>query len=89
MIPAFTPPEGTEKLAIPSEVGWFMSIWEPAGRDRLTALREQGERFGPRRPCIWYKLANLERMVNLQADAERDERRANGAPRGKCAPYLF
>jgi len=89
MIPAFKPPEGTEKVVIPSEVGWFMSIWEPAGRDRLTALREAGERYGPRRPCIWYKLADLERMVNLQADAERDEKRANGAPRDKCATSVF
>ena len=89
LIPAFTPPEGAEKIAVGGEAPWFMSMWEPQGRDRLSALREEAERYGPRRPCVWYKLADLERAANLTQDAERDERRARGAPKDKCAPVYF
>jgi hypothetical protein len=61
----------------------FTHGWEPPGRDRLTTLREEAERYGPRRPCLWYKLADLERSVDWVADAARDEQRA-GAPRESC-----
>jgi hypothetical protein len=58
-------------------------VWEPPGRDRISLLREEAERFGPRNPCLWYKLADIERMLEWTADADRDEKRA-GAPRDVC-----
>ena len=57
--------------------------WEPAGRDRITTLREQAERFGPRRPCLWHKVADLERLVDWNAEADQDEQKA-GQPRSVC-----
>jgi hypothetical protein len=57
--------------------------WEPLGRDRITSLRDQAERFGQRRPCNWYKLADVERIVSLEPEADRDERKA-GIPRSEC-----
>src|SRR5262249_55878324 len=89
MVPAFTAPAGAEKIVVGGEVGWFMGMWEPPGRDRLTALREEAERYGPRRPCYWYKLAELERAANLAQAAASDEKKANGATRDKCGPVYF
>lgn len=84
LAPAFsepTPEEGGDK-----GVGarrWLAQVWEPPARDRIAILREEAERFGPRRPCLWYKLADLERSVDWTLEAERDEKRA-GAPREQC-----
>jgi hypothetical protein len=89
MLPAFTPPDGASSIVVPSTVAWFMSMWEPAGRDRLTELREEAERYGARRPCLWYKLAHLERAAALVQQAIADERRANGALRDKCPRIVF
>lgn len=57
--------------------------WEPAGRDRIARLRLEAERYGPRGPCLWYKLADLERVVHWDSKATTDERRAK-APRESC-----
>jgi hypothetical protein len=74
----------------PDEIGdgvetrrWFAQGWEPASRDRISTLREQAERFGPRRPCLWFKVADLERVVEFTAEADRDEKRAT-VPRSEC-----
>jgi hypothetical protein len=82
--PAFSEPtleEGGDKGA--SARRWLAQVWEPPGRDRLTKLREDAERFGPRRPCLWYKLADLERGLDWMIEADRDEKRA-GTPRDQC-----
>jgi len=79
MIPAFSKPD-----APPPDTGGFMGEWEPSGRDRITLMRNDAERYGPRRPCAWYRLADLERAVGLEAQALRDESRGLGAPRDQC-----
>ncbi len=83
-LPAFsepTPEEAGDKGA--SARHWLAQVWEPPGRDRITVLREQAERFGPRGPCLWYKLADLERGLDFVAEADRDEKRAS-VPRDQC-----
>ena len=81
--PAFSEPGPDEPGDGTGTRRWFALGWEPAGRDRVSTLREQAERFGPRRPCLWYKLADVERLVELTAEAERDEKRATVA-RSEC-----
>jgi hypothetical protein len=68
----------------------FMRSWEPAGRDRIASLRLQAERSGPRAPCLWYRLADLESAVNLKREASEDVKRAS-APRSRCpkAPFAL
>ncbi len=80
--PAFSPPppdEPLDKGAIP----FFQQIWDPPNRDFIHRTREEAERYGTRRPCLWYHLADLERISQLDAQAAMDERRA-GAPRSVC-----
>jgi len=85
MIPAFTTPSREETLAAGGQpdIRGLMKAWEPAERDRLSLARIEAERRGPRGPCYWYRLADLERAVGLVSEAERDERRAT-APRSAC-----
>ncbi|MBP9112120.1 MAG: hypothetical protein KBF88_04890 [Polyangiaceae bacterium] len=63
--------------------GLFVN-WEPKGRDAISKLREEAERFGPRGPCNWLALADAERELGLDANASYDESRANGHDRSKC-----
>ncbi|HVH47834.1 MAG TPA: hypothetical protein VM925_36115 [Labilithrix sp.] len=92
MVPALTPPEDSSALfklhpAIP-----FLAGWEPPGRDRLTVLREEAERFGTRGigPCLWYQVADLERVLNHESQAARDEARARSAmPKERCPKQVF
>ncbi len=86
MIPAFSSPSHDETAAGGGgqpDVRSLMKIWEPAERDRISLARIEAERRGPRGPCYWYRLADLERGAGLVAEAERDERRAS-APRSAC-----
>lgn len=86
--PQFTTPQPEEVGDhAPSASAW-MPGWEPAGRDRITKMREDAERYGPRRPCAWHRLADLEEMVHLPAMAEQHRQRAR-APRGRCPKLLF
>lgn len=78
MAPTFAKPEG-----VPPDIRQFMAMWEPPERDRITQLRIEAERRGRRGPCYWYRLADLERSVDLLPEATRDEARA-GAPRTVC-----
>jgi len=85
MGPALSPPEDKSVLfAMHPSMRGFAAGWEPPGRDRITLLRVEAERFGPRRPCMWYRLADLDRVIGDAAAAIRDEQRAAGAPRDKC-----
>jgi hypothetical protein len=87
MEPQFSTPAPEEGPAT-IDLHWFTAIWEPQGRDRITTLREEAERYGPRRPCIWFRLSDLEEATTLTAEAAKDAKRA-GAPRDKCPPQRF
>ncbi len=90
LAPAFSTPEDTSAvLGIhPSVMGVLVS-WEPLGRDRITAQKEEAERYGPRRPCNWFRLADLYRIASIPTEAAKDEEKAHAA-RGTCPrdPYL-
>jgi hypothetical protein len=92
MVPAFSPPDDRSKLFVlhPSTVP-LASGWEPQGRDRITLLREQAERYGTRGigPCLWYRVADLERVVGQEVLAARDEARARVLPRDRCPKQWF
>jgi hypothetical protein len=85
LIPAFSKP-------LPIELGDngvsavrnFAREWEPPGRDRISRLRDEAERYGPRAPCLWFKIADLERSISWSVEAERDEKRAGTVPRTAC-----
>jgi hypothetical protein len=65
---------------------------EPAGRDRLTKYREEAESLGlrGRGPCVWYRLASLERTAGQDAKANRDEAKAKSAlPKERCSKWWF
>lgn len=95
MVPAVTPPEGdtTKMFVLHPAVSTFPMGWEPPGRDRITLLREEADRYGTRGigPCLWYRVADLERVVNQEAAAMRDENRARVISRDRCPKrfYLF
>jgi hypothetical protein len=61
----------------------FVREWEPHGRDRISNMHIEAERYGPRRPCLWFRLADLEDSVGLKPEAEHDAARAQ-APRSAC-----
>ncbi|MBX3191911.1 MAG: hypothetical protein KF819_33280 [Labilithrix sp.] len=88
MYPAMTPPPLDEIGDHKPNISAWARGWEPAGRDRVTLMREEAERYGPRRSCPWYRLADLERMLHLEAEAAEHERRASG-PRENCPKLLF
>lgn len=92
MAPAFSPPADDSKLFVlhPS-TATFPSGWEPAGRDRITRLREEAERHGSRGigPCLWYQVADLERVLDQEAQAARDEALARSVPRARCPKRYF
>lgn len=90
LVPALSKPDdGSALFAFhPSVKGWTQ-IWEPQGRDRITVLREQAERYGPRRPCMWHRIATLQRVVGEDAKAAADEKRAAGFPAERCSRFYF
>lgn len=86
--PQLTTP-GPEELGDHAPTGQLWGAqWEPAGRDRITLMRADAERYGTRRPCAWYRLADLEHMMHLDSMALADEKRA-GSPRNNCPKLLF
>ena len=87
MLPAISKPENGGEMFVLYPDGRFFPIWEPAGRDRITKLREEAERYGARRPCNWYRIADLERVIGM--DPRADEARALGVPREGCAKLRF
>lgn len=90
MLPALsTPEDGTALFVLHPDCRNFPAIWEPPGRDRISLLRIDAERYGPRRPCNWYKLADLERALGQNMQATRDESRARGFDRDRCPRVLF
>lgn len=91
MTTAFSPPEDMTALFKLHPTIQFALGWEPPGRDRLTLLRNEAERYGARGkgPCLWYRVAELERVINLDGQATLDEARAKGAPREACPKVFF
>lgn len=92
MVPALTPPDDNSAMFVlsPATAG-FNQIWEPPGRDRISVLREEAERFGTRGrgPCLWYQIADLERAIRQDAQATKDEAHARGIARARCPKTYF
>jgi hypothetical protein len=88
--PAFTKPEDRSPLFVlhPS-VREFPSFWEPPGRDRVSQLRIEAERHGPRGPCLWHRLAELEHVLGAEFQAMRDTAKAGATPAADCRANLF
>jgi hypothetical protein len=77
LVPAFVPAEdGTPLFVVHKDTRGFLPVWEPPGRDRITLLRNEAERYGPRRPCIWYQLGDLDRIAGMDSQALADETKA-------------
>jgi hypothetical protein len=81
LVPAFSEPRPDEKTDLTS-VRYFTDGWEPRDRDFVHTTRDLAEHFGASRPCLWYRVADLERIVRSPA-ADRDEARAT-VPREAC-----
>lgn len=92
LIPAFypAPADGSPLFVLFVGTRQFTNVWEPPGRDRITLLRNEAERYGSRRPCMWWHLADLDRIVGNEAQANRDEAKTVGTiTRDKCPRRLF
>jgi hypothetical protein len=91
LVPAFypAPVDGSPLFVLFSGTRGFIPSWEPAGRDRVTLLRNEAERYGTRRPCMWYQLSEMERVLGNEAQATRDEAKTIGTPRDKCPKRWF
>ena len=90
MVPALTPTADLSPLfVLHRDCRGFTQAWEPPGRDRISLLRIEAERYGPRRPCNWYHLADLERVIGEDFQALRDESRAQGFDRDRCPKLRF
>ncbi len=80
MQPALSAPSRDEKGDFGEGArAWFARDWQPAGRDRLTSLRHEVDRAGPRRRCDRLRLTRLERIVGMHKDAARETGKSAGA----------
>jgi hypothetical protein len=80
MLPALSTPSRDEPGDFGQGArGWFTRDWQPAGRDRVTSLRREADKNGPRRRCARFHLSRLERLVGMRKDAARDEGKSAGA----------
>ncbi|MCL2726313.1 MAG: hypothetical protein FWD69_17980 [Polyangiaceae bacterium] len=78
MIPALSPPQdGSALFVLSPSTRTFTQFWEPPGRDRITLLRKEADHIGSSQSCVWYKLADLERVIGQDVQALRDEARAS------------
>lgn len=86
MFPQFTQPEDGTKLWTVYRPAAFGPFWEPPGRDRISVLRNDAERFGSRGrgPCLWLKLAELEQIAGMDAQSARDRSKAHDVTRQQC-----
>ena len=87
LVPAFypAPADGSALLVLFPSTRGLLAGWEPVGRDRITLLRNEAERYGPRRPCIWYQVGDLERILGNEGQANKDAERAK-VPRPDNCP---
>ena len=91
VVPAFypEPTDGSKLLVLHPATRGLAAMWEPPGRDRITLLRNEAERYGVRRPCMWYRLGDLDRVLGNDAQAARDESKTVGTPRERCPRRPF
>ena len=92
MVPGVSKPEdGSELFVLHRDLQGIRQVWEPAGRDRATLLRNEAERHGARGkgPCLWYRLADMDRGLGQPQVAAADERRAYPFPRERCPRTWF
>lgn len=90
LAPALTTPEDhTQLFVLHPDTRGIAAGWEPPGRDRISVLRNEAERYGARRPCAWYQLADLDRALGQTGQAIRDESRAGQVPRERCPRVWF
>jgi hypothetical protein len=82
LLPQFVKPKPGDPFA-KFDLRSFVQEWEPPGRDRIAHLHIEAERYGARRPCLWYRIADLEDSVSLKPEAAHDAARAE-APRSTC-----
>ncbi|MFO0668212.1 MAG: hypothetical protein U0235_01120 [Polyangiaceae bacterium] len=87
-IPAFTKPLPNEGGDGAGDLTFFVSSWEPVGRDMISRLREQAERHGPRGPCLWLRLARAEKLVNLHYQSTMHVAKAGADAEARC-PKVF
>ena len=80
--PAFSEPEEDEGTEL-NAIEYFVHDWEPPARDIIATRRVEAERAFPKRPCLWFKIADMDRRVHLLPEAARDEKRA-GILRSAC-----
>jgi hypothetical protein len=93
LVPAFYPAplDGSPLFVLFTGTRAFAQGWEPPGRDRITLLRAEAERYGARRPCMWYHLSDLDRVIGNEGQAVRDEAKTvgTGVARYQCPRRLF
>ncbi len=92
MVPGLTKPgDGTELFVLHRDTQGILQVWEPPERDRVTLLRHEAERYGNRGrgPCLWYRIADFDRVLGQPLVAAADERRASIVPRERCPRGLF
>jgi hypothetical protein len=77
MLPALSQPDAPGDFGEHSRHS-FASGWQPAGRDRIAQLHEEADRFGPRRPCLWSRVARLEDLIGMRSEATRDGAKGTG-----------
>lgn len=88
MAPALSRPEdGSARFVLHPSTLWVANAWEPQGRDRISLLREEATHAEPgQAACLWYHVADLERVLGRDALAARAEARAAKVlPRQRCS----
>ena len=83
LIPALmpaAPAEGTDGGF--AARGYFASLWEPPGRDRLATVRARAEKT--HRPCLYLELSVLEERMALEQKAAEDRARAGAVTAASC-----
>jgi hypothetical protein len=87
LVPAFypAPADGSPLFVLFPSTRGFIGGWEPPGRDRISLLRVEAERYGTTRPCLWYQLGDLERILGNEAQAIRDAERVKVPRPDNCS----
>ena len=90
MMPALsTPEDGSELYVLHPSTRMLIGGWEPTDRDRISTLRADAERYQWRRPCLWHRLAKLDRVLGNEGAAIRDTSKAGNTPVERCPKVIF
>ena len=84
ILPAFSAPEPLEGGDGSNAVGFFARVWEPPGRDRISKLRDEADRFGRRGPCLWLRVEKWDHQVHLESDAAHAKSMAGDTNPADC-----